>query len=574
MTHDIQIAATNRLLEALQESENRMRRRINLLMEIVFELNNDGEIVFSNSAWEKVLGFKVVNRTKLTKYIDPADLSIFNNAISSIGIDQENSLDNLIRFNHADGRTLVMSASFVLMESGIIGALHDVTKQIEIQNDLTTLAHYDPLTKLPNRILLGDRINQAIINARRHNHQVAVIFVDLDDFKAINDTYGHQVGDAVLQEFGKLIQNALRETDSIARFGGDEFILLLTELESTLHCETAVQRIFEIFQETITVSDIQIKLQGSIGITLYPNDNVDAEQLIRHADQAMYLAKQAGKNNVRYFDTHSNSQIISKNAFFNQIKNAISNNQFVFHYQPKIDLKSSQIFGVEALIRWHHPEKGLISPDLFLPLIEDSPLSLEIGKFAIENGVAQIAQWNELGLCIEMSVNISGNQMFDTDFYGFVTKTLKDFPTVKPSQLQFEIVETSAINNLERISDAMKRFNKLGISFALDDFGTGFSSLTHLRSLPIHTLKIDKSFVLDMHSNKEDLSIVKSVIALSEAFNCEVLAEGVETQEALQTLQSLGCNSAQGYFYSPALPSEGLYKFATSNLLTVSLQNI
>ena len=564
---DIQIAATNRLLEALQESENRMRRRISLLVEIIFELNHDGEIVFSNAAWEKVLGLKLVNRTKLTHYIHPDDLLIFHNALTRIGIDQENISNVLIRFNHANGHILVMSVSLVLMETGIIGALHDVTKQIEIQNDLATLAHYDPLTKLPNRILLGDRINQAIINAKRHKHLVAVLFIDLDDFKAINDKHGHQFGDAVLKEFGTLIRLALRETDSIARFGGDEFIVLLTELESTLHCETAVQRIFEIFQKTITISDMHINLKGSIGITLYPNDHVDADQLIRHADQAMYLAKQAGKNQVRYFDTHSNSQIISNNAFYNQIENALSNNQFVFHYQPKIDLQTSKVFGVEALIRWQHPEKGLISPGLFLPLIEDHPLSLEIGKLAINNAVAQISQWNELGLCIEMSVNIGGHQLFDKNFYKFVTKALSNFPSVKPSQLQFEIVETSAINNLDSIAEAMKLFNKLGISFALDDFGTGFSSLSHLRRLPIHTLKIDQSFVLDMHFSKEDLLIVKSVIALSEAFNCKVLAEGLETQEAMQILQNLGCNAAQGYYFSPALPSEDLYKFATSDFV-------
>lgn len=567
MIDDIQVAATNRLLEALQDSENRMRRRLNLLMEIIFELNNDGEIVFSNAAWEKVLGYKSVDRTNLTNYIHPADLSIFNNAIFNIGIDQENTSNILIRFNHADNHVLVMSASFVLIESGIIGTLHDVTKQIEVQNDLVALAHYDPLTKLPNRILLGDRINQAIINAKRHNHQVAVIFIDLDDFKAINDTYGHQIGDAVLIEFGNLIRRALRETDSIARLGGDEFIILLTELESTMHCDATVKRIFEIFQKAISISDIQIQLKGSIGITLYPNDNVDADQLVRHADQAMYLAKQAGKNQVQFFDTYSNSQIISKNAFFNQIENAISNHQFVFHYQPKIDIESNRIFGVEALIRWQHPEKGVISPGLFLPFIEDHPLSLEIGKLAVENAVAQTAQWNELGLCIEISVNISGHQIFETNFYEFVTKALSNFPSVKPSQLQIEIVESSAISNLEHTSKVMKCFNKLGISFALDDFGTGFSSLSHLRSLPIHTLKIDQSFILNMPSCKEDLSIVKSIIALSEAFNCKVLAEGVENQETLQLLQSLGCHAAQGFFYSPALPSKDLYKFATSNIV-------
>ena len=566
MLNDIQISATNRLLEALQKSENQMRRRINLLVEIVFELNNYGEIVFSNAAWQKVLGYKAVNGTSLSNYIHPIDLDSLNNALSDIGIDQPNSSNVLIRFKHQDGHFLTMSANFALMESGVIGALHDVTKQIQIQNDLATLAHYDPLTKLPNRVLLGDRLEQAIINARRHNLLVAVVFLDLDDFKSVNDNYGHQIGDEVLIEFGNLIRGALRETDSIARFGGDEFILLLTELESMAQCEMVVQRLYEIFQQSISIKGIQIELRGSIGITVYPTDNVDADQLIRHADQAMYSAKQAGKNQIRYFDANSNFEIVSKNAVFQQIKKALAKNEFLFHYQPKVDLNSNQIFGVEALIRWQHPEKGLITPGLFLPIVEDHPLSLDIGKWAIETAIKQLDQWNDRGLQIEMSVNISGPQIHDANFYDFVANALRVFPRVKSSQLQLEIVETSAISNVELIAGVMKNFNKLGVSFALDDFGTGYSSLSHLRSLPIHTLKIDQSFVLNMLHSKEDLSIVQSVVALSKAFNCKVLAEGVETQDAVQALQGLGCDSVQGYYYSPALPPEELYRLVSSNL--------
>ena len=564
MLTDIQISASNRLLEALQKSENQMRRRINLLVEIVFELNNSGEIVFSNAAWQKVLGYKAVNGTKLSSYIHPLDLDVLNNALADLGLDQPNISNVLIQFKHNDGHFLTMSANFAIMEYGVIGALHDVTKQIQIQNDLTTLAHYDPLTKLPNRALLGDRIEQAIINSKRHNHFVAVVFLDLDDFKSINDKYGHQIGDEVLKEFGSLIRGALRESDSIARFGGDEFVLLLTELESMAQIEMVIQRVYEIFQQTISIKEIQIELKGSIGITIFPLDQADADQLIRHADQAMYSAKQAGKNQIRYFDTNSNSEIISKNALYKQIKKALSNEEFLFYYQPKVDLASGHIFGVEALIRWQHPEKGLTSPGLFLPAVEDHPLSLEIGKWAIQTAIKQLDQWNESGLEIEMSVNIGGPQMHDSNFYDFVSEVLKKFPRVKSSQLQFEVVETSAINNVEFIASVMKNFNRAGISFALDDFGTGFSSLSHLRSLPIHTLKIDQSFVLNMSHSQEDLTIVQSVIALSKSFNCKVLAEGVETQEVAQALLTLGCDAAQGFYYSQPLPSSELYKLATS----------
>jgi diguanylate cyclase (GGDEF)-like protein/PAS domain S-box-containing protein len=564
MVNDIHISASNRLLEALQKSENQMRLRINLLVEVVFELNTDGVIVFSNAAWQKVLGYKAVNGTKLADYIYETDLELLKNTLLDLGVDQTNNSNSLIRLKHCDGHLLTMSANFASMQSGVIGALHDVTKQIQIQNDLATLAHYDPLTKLPNRVLLGDRLEQAIINARRHNHLVAVAFLDLDDFKSINDRYGHQSGDQVLKEFGNLIRGALRETDSIARFGGDEFILLLTELDSMSHCEMVLNRIYEIFQKTIMIDEHEIRLSGSIGITVYPGDHVDAEQLIRHADQAMYSAKQSGKNQIKYFDANSNVEITFKNAVFDQIKNALSHDQFLFYYQPKIDLHTGKIFGVEALIRWQHPEKGFITPGLFLPAIEGHPISLEVGKWVIQNAVKQIHQWNELGLHLEMSVNIGGPQMHDPHFYDFIANTFKTFPGVKPSQIQFEVVETSAIANIELISTLMKKFNEIGISFALDDFGTGFSSLSHLRSLPIHTLKIDQSFVLDMLHNKEDFSIVQSVIALSKAFNCKVLAEGVETVEIAQALHALGCDAAQGYFYSPALSSADIYQLITA----------
>ena len=565
MVSDIHISASNRLLEALQRSENQMRMRINLLVEVVFELNAHGEIVFSNAAWQKVLGYQAVNGTKLSDYIYETDLDILKNVLLDVGVEQKNTANILIRFKHHDGRLLTMSANFVLMQSGVIGALHDVTKQIQIQNDLATLAHYDPLTKLPNRVLLGDRLEQAIINARRHNHLVAVAFLDLDDFKSINDQYGHQTGDLVLKEFGNLIRGALRETDSIARFGGDEFILLLTELDSMAHCDLVLQRIYETFQKNVVIDGYEIKLSGSMGITVYPADNVDAEQLIRHADQAMYSAKQSGKNHFKYFDTDSNVEHISKNVAFDQIKNAISKDQFLFHYQPKIDLHTGQIFGVEALIRWQHPDRGFITPGLFLPSIEEHPLSLEVGKWAIQAAIKQMNQWNGLGLQLEMSINIAGPQMHDPCFFNFVTNTLKTFPSVKPSQIQFEVVETSAITNIELISNLMKKFTDIGISFALDDFGTGYSSLSHLRSLPIHTLKIDQSFVLNMLHSKEDLSIVQSVIALSKAFNCKVLAEGVETREIAQALQALGCDAAQGYYYSPALSSDELFQLITAN---------
>ncbi len=490
---DVQASLTDRLLDPHLKCEHQMLRRINLLNDIVFELNNDDEIIFFNAAWKKVLGYKPVSGLKLSNYVHPHDLNVLKNALSDIKKNLPNTLTDLIRFRHHDGHLLTMSAHLVLFASGVMGALHDETKHIQIQNDLSTLAHFDPLTKLPNRILLGDRLEQAILNAKRHNHLVAVIFMDLDDFKSINDNYGHLIGDEVLIEFGRLIRGVLRETDSIARFGGDEFILLLTELESMSQCEMVVQRIYEIFQHPIKIKDIAIDLKGSMGVSVYPTDLVDAEQLIRHADQSMYSAKQAGKNQIRYFDAKSNIEAISESANFNQIKNALSNDQFLFHYQPKINLNTGHICGVEALIRWQHPEKGLIAPELFLPSIESHPLHLEIGKWAVQSAITQLDHWNKADLQLEMSVNISVKQMHDPHFYDFVINTLRAFSDVKPSQLQFEVLETSAITDVKFISDIMNKFNAIGISFALDDFGTGYSSLTHLRRLPIQTLKIDQS---------------------------------------------------------------------------------
>jgi diguanylate cyclase (GGDEF)-like protein/PAS domain S-box-containing protein len=562
---DIQVSATTRLIEALQESENQMHRRINLLVEIVFELNGAGEIVYLNDAWQKQLGYSVTYGTQLSDYIHPFDLEIYQKALNHHTFNEGQQSQILVRFKHRDGRLLSMNANLVSMKSGIVGALHDVTEHIQTRNDLVNLAHFDPLTKLPNRLLLEDRLKQSIIYAKRHNQLLAVVFVDLDNFSFINNNYGHRIGDEILKEFGHLIQSTLRETDSIARIGGDEFLILLSELTSPATCDLVLQRLVEALRQPIVIGGVKFLVRASIGVSLYPDDDTDTEQLIRNADHAMYSAKQSGKNKIEYFDAARHATSNSRIALIQQVKKALVENQFVMHYQPKVTLRDKRIFGVEALIRWQHPENGLLLPGLFLPQIEKHPLSQEIGKWAIETSLKQMSEWNEAGLNLEMNVNIGGAQLHDLNFYDFVANALKKIQNVKTSQLQLEIVETSAITNIEFIVRLMQNFKQLGVSFALDDFGTGYSSLSLLRILPIDTIKIDKSFIVNMLVSKEDLSIVKSIISLAEGFNCKVLAEGVETSDVAKALHELGCHAMQGHHFSPALPAAEVYKLVSSS---------
>ena len=434
---------------------------------------------------------------------------------------------------------------------------NDITPMKNHQNQLEHIAHFDILTNLPNRVLLSDRLSQSMLNCSRHEQSLAVVFLDLDGFKVINDTYGHDVGDELLIALSMNMKEALRDGDTLSRIGGDEFVAVLTEITTAEDCKPVLERLLHAASESVFIGDIILNISASIGITLYPQDSVDTDQLMRHADQAMYVAKQSGKNRYHFFDLAQDDAIKVQRESIEAIRSALDNHQFVLHYQPKVNMRTGKVAGVEALIRWQHPERGLLSPVDFLPVIENHVLMIEIGEWVIDTALTQISQWQVTGLnCpLNTSVNIAAIQLQQTNFVGRLTTLLLDHPDVAPRYLELEILETSALEDLNYVSTIMNDCIDLGVKFALDDFGTGYSSLTYLRRLPAKLIKIDQSFVRDMLNDADDLAIVEGVIALAKSFKRDVIAEGVETVEHGTVLLQLGCELAQGYGISRPMPA-------------------
>ena len=424
----------------------------------------------------------------------------------------------------------------------------DITLIKAREQELEHSAHYDPLTSLPNRALLADRLHQGIAQARRRGNLLGVAFLDLDGFKIINDQYGHEAGDQLLIAVATNMKQTLREGDTLARMGGDEFVAELLDLADVEASAPMLARLLTAAAEPMQYGDLTLQVSASLGVTFYPQaENIDADQLLRQADQAMYQAKQAGKNRYHIFDALQDSRVRGRYESLEFIRRALARGEFVLHYQPYVDMRKGTVIGAEALIRWQHPDKGLLSPAAFLPVIEDHPLAVELGEWVIETALAQIEVWLATGLNIPVSVNVGARQLQQTDFVERLRELLAAHPGVSPSCLKLEVLETSALINVARVSQVIETCRGMGVMFSMDDFGTGYSSLTYLKQLPVATIKIDQSFVRGMLYDPDDLAILKGVLSLSNAFHREVVAEGVETVEQGAKLLQLGCDLAQGF---------------------------
>ncbi|MDX2367711.1 MAG: EAL domain-containing protein [Colwellia sp.] len=438
-----------------------------------------------------------------------------------------------------------------------IGMFGDISIMKENIKKLEHIANYDLLTNLPNRSLLADRLSQAMLQCSRHKQSLAVVFLDLDGFKHVNDTYGHDMGDELLIALSVRMKKALREGDTLARFGGDEFVAVLADLTKVEDCEPVLERLLLAGSQPVTIDDVVLNVSASIGVTFYPQDNVDADQLMRHADQAMYVAKESGKNRYHLFDTIQDDAVKVQRESLEAIRSALDNHQFVLYYQPKVNMRTGSVTGFEALIRWQHPERGLLNPIDFLPVIENNPMMIEMSEWVIDSALTQISQWQAMGLNLPVntSVNIAAVQLQQPDFTQRLASLLAAHPDVEPCYLELEVLETSALEDVNHVSTIMSACIAMGVNFALDDFGTGYSSLTYLRRLPANLIKIDQSFVRDMLIDVDDFAIIEGVIALAKSFKRDVIAEGVETIEHGTALLQLGCDLAQGYGIARPMPA-------------------
>ena len=435
----------------------------------------------------------------------------------------------------------------------------DVSEQKQHERQLEHATQYDRLTGLPNRSLLTDRLEQAMAQAQRHASGLVVVYLDADDFKSVNERYGQSFGDRVLCRFAQRVQDWLRAGDSVARFGGDELVVVLTGLDCEADAKPLLDSLLQVADESLGDDLEGIRLSVSLGATFYRHsDEADADQLLRQADQAMYRAKLAGKRRYLFFDHAEDIATRGVSEALQRIREGLVRNEFVLFYQPRVNMRTGVVLGAEALIRWQHPERGLLAPAQFLPMIEHEDLALDVGEWVIEQALAQLAAWTHQGLALSVSVNVFARQLQQENFVEALQSALQCHPGVVPTHFEIEVLETSALDDMGKVSALIERCQAIGVQCALDDFGTGYSSLSYLKSLPAAVLKIDQSFVRDMLDDPNDLAILNGVLGLARAFERVPVAEGVETVRHGEILLDLGCDLAQGYGIARPMPAEEL----------------
>lgn len=446
---------------------------------------------------------------------------------------------------------------------GYVATYTDITERKQTEARMRHLAVHDVLTSLPNRTLFLDRLRQALLSARRFQRGVTVLFVDLDRFKDINDHFGHDVGDLMIQEMGQRLSRIIRDSDTAARLGGDEFAIIQTDVQNIEDTIVLAQRIIDELCQPFDCRGIRLHSTASVGITLFPEDGENPEQLVKNADMAMYAAKAEGRNNYRFFLPSMHERVKERKTIEEDLRNALEHDQLELYYQPKIDCRTERVVGAEALVRWHHPDRGMIMPGEFISVAEECGLINRLGAWVLEKACKQTQIWRDSSLPgLRIAVNLSPAQFQDAELVSSVTRIVKD--TAMPEgTLELEITESILMNNPEKAVSTLKELKALGVMIAIDDFGTGYSSLNYLKRFPVSSIKIDQSFVNDIHVDMDDKAIVDAVIGLGHSLNLEVVAEGVEEVEQLDYLREKGCDFIQGYLYSKPLPADTFVTWVT-----------
>lgn len=455
---------------------------------------------------------------------------------------------------------------------GYVGYIQDITTQKKTQTllaeqtkQLEYQANHDTLTNLPNRALFKDRLAQSIIRAKRNSEQFALLFIDLDQFKKINDSLGHHVGDEVLIEAAKRINSVLREEDSLARLGGDEFTVILKNIKNIQNISVVAQKIIDIMKEPITIAIHNLYVTSSIGISIYPDDAKNDLNLIKYADAAMYKAKDEGRNNYQFYSSSMTAYAFEHVVMESSLRVAIKEEQFVVYFQPQYDTKIEKLIGMEALVRWNHPSLGLIPPGKFIPIAEETGLIIEIDKLVMKNAMLQFSKWYKQGYNPGLlSLNLAMKQLNQDDFLEYIQNFMSSV-NFKSEWLELEVTEGQVMNNPEASIEKLNSIHNMGIQIAIDDFGTGYSSLSYLKKLPLDKLKIDQSFIRDIPEDEDDMAITRAIIALGKSLNLKLIAEGVETQEQRDFLEATGCDYIQGYFYSRPIPGDEIEELLKAN---------
>ena len=554
--------------EALFEEQERAQVTLNSIGDAVMSTDVGGCVTYLNIVAERMTGwsrgeaaghpfeevFRIVDAHTREAIQNPMALAIREN--KTVGL-TPNCL--LIRRDGIEAAIEDSAAPIHDRRGQVTGAVmvfHDVSTARELSLRLSYLAQHDNLTDLPNRVLLNDRLTQAMALAHRHRRKLAVLFLDGDRFKHINDSLGHVIGDRLLQSVAQRLLDCVRRSDTVSRQGGDEFVILLSEVTHPQDAAVSAEKILLAMNAPHRIGQHDVHLTMSIGIVTYPDDGTDAETLVRNADFAMYHAKNSGRNNYQFFKPEMNVRAVERQSLENGLRDAIDRREFVLHYQPKMNLETGAIIGVEALIRWHHPERGMVSPVQFIPIAEDCGFIVPIGQWVLREACHQARAWQDLGLRpVRMAVNVSAVELRASDFVAGVNDILTE-TGLDPRYLELELTESFLMQDSKSTVAVLEALKGMGVQLALDDFGTGYSSLSYLKRFPIDTLKIDQSFVRDLTTDADDASIVTAVISMGKSLHMGVVAEGVETQEQLAFLREQSCPEGQGYYFSRPVVAE------------------
>jgi len=547
----------------LHANDEAFRALVQHLQDIITVHDTQGITLYESPSTSRLLGYPpgaLVGRIPFDS-IHPKDLPRARAAFGKLLQGDPPKTPIEFRFRHAKGHWIHLEAlgNNLLDHPGIRGVVitsRDVSERKKAEKQAQYLSQHDVLTGLPNRLLMQDRLHQAIIQARRGGGVVALMFIDLDRFKTVNDSFGRVIGDALLKQVAERLRDCLRDTDTVARLGGDEFIIMIPDAATAQVVGEVAQRVLSEFSRPFSDADQEMYVSASIGISLFPRDGSDPDELVKHADRAMYSAKDSGRNMYRYFTEDLNHEVREKVMLESGLRRAIDRGELLLFYQPTIDLHTKQLIGAEALVRWQHPTMGLISPAKFIPVAEESDLIFRLGEWVLRAACKQLRAWQQEGFRLPVAVNVSARQFRDPKLADLVVAVMAD-SQVDPRLVEIELTETAIMQDARASILTLERLKSRGVSISIDDFGTGYSSLSYLKRLPLDTLKIDQSFVRDIATDNNDAAIVRAIIGLARSLGIKVLAEGVEDDTQLSFLNNYGCNYGQGFLFGRPLVPEG-----------------